>query len=210
MPQSPPPLSPAAIDPARITGLLLAGGRGSRMGGADKGLLPLHGEPLARHVLRRLRPQVGSLLISANRHADEYARLGAEVLADDEPEAYAGPLAGIATGLRACPTPWLLCVPCDAPFLPPDLAQRLGAAAGAADCPAAIACAAGRRQPVFALLRRELAGSLHEFLHAGGRKVETWLSQVGFAEALFDDARSFDNINLPQQLDALRLADPGA
>ena len=194
----------SGIDARRITGLVLAGGRGSRMGGADKGLLLLDGQALARHVLRRLAPQVGPLLISANRHADAYAGFGAEVVADDDPGAYAGPLAGIAAGLRACGTEWLLSAPCDAPFLPPDLARRLSAAALACDRPAAIALAAGRRQPVFALLRRDLLESLTSFLRGGGRKVETWLAQVGFAEAAFDEPGCFDNINLPEQLEALR------
>ena len=194
----------ASIDPSRITGLVLAGGRGSRMGGADKGLLDLQGLSLAGHALRRLAPQVGDLLISANRNLDEYARLGARVLPDAQPRAFAGPLAGIVEGLRACTTPWLLCVPCDGPWLPPDLAQRLGQAALGAGREAAIAVAGGRRQPVHALLRRELLESLLGFLRGEGRKVEDWLQAVGFAEAVFDDPRAFDNINLPQQLEALR------
>ncbi len=194
----------ASIDPSRITGLVLAGGRGSRMGGADKGLLDLHGLSLAAHAMRRLSPQVGDMLISANRHLDEYARLGARVLQDAQPQAFAGPLAGVAAGLSACTTPWLLCVPCDGPWLPPDLAQRLGQAALAAGRDAAIAVTGGRRQPVHALLRRELLESLLGFLAGESRKVEDWLGTVGFAEAVFDDPRAFDNINLPQQLEALR------
>ncbi len=201
----PPPPSPAEPIPRQqVTGLLLAGGRGSRMGGADKGLLPLHGRPLAQHVLDRLRPQVAEVLLSANRHVEDYAALGATVLRDADPQAFAGPLAGIAAGLRACGTPWLLCVPCDAPGLPPDLAHRLGAAALAAGSPAAIAEAGGRSQPVFALLRRELLDSLLDYLAGGGRKVETWLHSVGCVRARFDDPRGFDNVNLPQQLQALQ------
>ena len=199
--------APASIPSAHITGLLLAGGQGSRMGGADKGLLELQGESLAAHALRRLRPQVGELLISANRNLDEYARLGARVLPDAQPGDFAGPLAGMAAGLRACTTPWLLSVPCDGPWLPPDLAQRLGEAALAAGRDAAIAVAGGRRQPVHALLRSDLLESLLEFLRGDGRKVEDWLRTVGFAEAVFEDPRAFDNINLPQQLEALRAPD---
>lgn len=194
----------ASVPPEQITGLLLAGGRGSRMGGADKGLLQLRGESLATLALRRLRPQVGELLISANRNLDDYASLGARVLCDEQPQDFAGPLAGMAAGLRACATPWLLCVPCDGPWLPQDLARRLGEAALAAGRDAAIAVAGGRRQPVYALLRRELLDSLLDFLRSGGRKVEAWLQTVGFAEAAFDDPRAFDNINLPQQLEALQ------
>ena len=203
-PHATPGAAAPALEPSQITGLLLAGGRGARMGGADKGLLEVRGRPLAEHVLQRLRPQVGALLVSANRNPVEYARLGATVLADDDPTAFAGPLAGIAAGLRACATPWLLSVPCDAPFLPADLARRLAAAALAQAQPAAVAHAAGRRQPVFALLRRELLPDLLDFLRGGEHKVETWLARVGFAEAAFDDPACFDNINLPRQLDALR------
>ena len=195
---------PDTMSPAAITGLLLAGGRGARMGGADKGLLELHGESLAHHALRRLRPQVGELLISANRNLEDYASMGARVLADEQSQAFSGPLAGMAAGLRACTTPWLLCVPCDGPWLPLDLARRLGEAALTGERDAAMAVAGGRRQPVYALLRRELLGSLLDFLRGEDRRVEAWLRTVGFAEAAFDDPRAFDNINLPQQLEALR------
>ncbi len=198
------PSVPTTISPAEITGLLLAGGRGARMGGADKGLLQLNGESLARHALRRLRPQAGELLISANRNLADYASLGARVLPDEASQAFSGPLAGMAAGLRACTTPWLLCVPCDGPWLPLDLARRLGEAALSGGRDAAIAVAGGRRQPVYALLRRELLGSLLEFLRGEDRRVEAWLRTVGFAEAAFDDPQSFDNINLPEQLEALR------
>ncbi len=187
-----------------ITGLLLAGGRGARMGGVDKGLLDLHGRPLAAHVLQRLDAQVGALLISANRNLEQYAILGARVLRDADAQAFAGPLAGIASGLRACATPWLLSVPCDAPRLPADLASRLGAAALADGRRAAVACAAGRLQPVFALLRSDLLDSLQRYLEAGGRKVESWLDDVGYVRVPFEDPGCFDNINLPQQLQALR------
>lgn len=208
--------APAAVPAAQITGLLLAGGRGSRMGGADKGLLPLHGEPLAAHVLRRLRPQVGALLVSANRHAEDYARLaeqalpGSSVLPDEAAQQFAGPLAGLAAGLRACATPWLLSAPCDAPFLPADLALRLGTAAVTGGHRAAAAFAGGRLQPVFVLLHRELLDSLLRYLAGGQRKVETWLEQVAFVQAAFDDPAHFDNINLPQQLAALHQLPDGS
>ena len=193
-----------SIPREQITGLLLAGGRGSRMGGVDKGWLMLHGRPLAQHVLQRLRPQVGALLISANRHLEDYAALGAPVLRDPEDAAYAGPLAGIAAGLRACATPWLLSAPCDSPFLPADLAQRLGAVALAEGRQAAVARAGGRLQTVFALLHRDLLPGLQAFLRGEDRRVESWLKQVGAAQVEFDDPACFDNINLPRELDALR------
>ena len=210
MGESPRHAQPApSIARERITGLLLAGGRGSRMGGADKGWLMLHGRPLAEHVLQRLRPQVGALLISANRHLEDYAALGAPVLPDPDDAAYAGPLAGIAAGLRACATPWLLSAPCDSPFLPTDLAQRLGRAAVAEGRRAAVARAGGRVQPVFALLHRDLLPALQAFLAGEDRRVESWLNQVGFAQVEFDDPACFDNINLPRELEALR-AQPDA
>jgi molybdopterin-guanine dinucleotide biosynthesis protein A len=136
--------------PAGVTGLVLAGGRGRRLGGADKGLLALHGRPLVVHVRDRLSPQVQALLISANRHAADYAALGVPVLgdaaaglppaADGQPR---GPLAGMLAGLRHAPTPWLACVPTDAPALPADLVQRLAQAAAQAGAHAALAVTPG-------------------------------------------------------------------
>jgi molybdenum cofactor guanylyltransferase len=198
----------SALPVAAITGLVLAGGRGQRMGGADKGLQLLHGQPLAAHVLARLAPQVGALAISANRHVDTYTTLGAPwhapVLSDTLPD-FPGPLAGLLAGLQACRTEWLLAVPCDSPWLPADLAARLAAAARAQDADIATVTttnAAGvvSLHPVFALVRASLAHDLAAFLHAGERKVRAWYARHKTAEVAFADERAFYNINSLQEL----------
>lgn len=196
-------MSPAAGD---ITGIVLAGGRGRRMGGADKGLLPLKGRPLVAHVAERLAPQVGSLLINANRNRDDYARLGWPVIEDLLP-GQAGPLAGLQAGLAACATPWLAAVPCDAPRLPADLVPRLAAAL--AQRPGALAAAPfadGRLQSAFLLCRRECLPPLAGFLAAGGRKLEDWLRSVAVVEVPFADGAAFANLNTPEELALLESA----
>lgn len=183
-----------------ITGLVLAGGRGSRMGGRDKGLVLHHGEPLVAHALRRLAPQVDSVLISANRNLDRYAAFGHPVLSDDahlERVDFAGPLAGLAAGLAACNTEWLASVPCDAPAFPLDLVARLREAA---DLPmlaiaATGSAASGRRQPVFCVVNRWLLPGLRAFLADGGRRVGDWCRQQNAAVVAFDDEAAFANAN---------------
>jgi molybdenum cofactor guanylyltransferase len=192
----------------RITCLLLAGGRGTRMGGVDKGLQSLNGEPLALHVLRRLAPQSGSLLISANRHTGRYAELGAPfgatVIADTLPD-FPGPLAGLLAGLRAARTELVLSAPCDTPTLPDDLAARLAAALDAQHADIATVTTTDAHgtssiHPVFALLRTRLADDLERFLEAGERKVRTWYARHTTIEVAFPDERTFYNINSLQQL----------
>ena len=199
------------LDPSDITGLILAGGRGSRMGGVDKGLQNFNGVPLALHTLLRLQPQVGELMVNANRNLSAYESFGApvwpDVLAD-----YAGPLAGFLTGLERCETPWLVTVPCDTPLFPLDLVARLGEAAVRDG--AEIATAAAREedgqlrpQPVFSLLRLELLESLVRFTHGGGRKIDAWTAQhrtviVPF-DAPGDDPRAFFNANTLAELHQL-------
>ncbi len=186
-------------DPPRhaITGLILAGGRGRRLGGVDKGLLPLQGRPLVAHVLERLQPQVGAIVISANRHRERYAEWGCPVVGDELP-GYPGPLAGIAAGLRAATTPYLAVVPCDAPRLAPDLVARLYAALAEQQAEIAIAHDGQHVQPVFALLARVLLADLLAYLQAGGRGVEHWCRRLRLAIADFrDEAKSFLNINEP-------------
>ncbi|CAG9239079.1 Molybdenum cofactor guanylyltransferase [Paraburkholderia sabiae] len=191
-----------------ITGLLLAGGRGMRMGGADKGLQMLNGEPLALHVMRRLAPQAGSLLISANRHAERYAELSAPfhatVIADTLPD-FPGPLAGLLAGLRAARTPFVLSAPCDTPGFPADLADRLVAAldehqANIATVTTTDAEGNTSIHPVFALVRTSLADDLEGFLQAGERKVRTWYARHRAVEVAFPDERTFYNINSLQEL----------
>ncbi|MCA0176687.1 MAG: molybdenum cofactor guanylyltransferase [Proteobacteria bacterium] len=185
-----------------FTGLLLAGGAGSRMGGADKGLVRLHGQPLAAHVLARLAPQVGPLLISANRHAAAYAALApaARVLADATPGQ--GPLGGWLAALGACTTPWLATVPCDAPALPLDLVARLHAAALAQGADAAVATTGEGWQPTFALLRPQLAPSLAAYLASDRRAIRHWLARQRLAVVPFDDSAAFANLNTPDDLAA--------
>ena len=192
----------------QITGLLLAGGRGMRMGGVDKGLQPLHGEALAAHVLKRLAPQTGALLISANRHPDAYAALGAPfgatVVADTLP-GFPGPLAGLLAGLRASTTPYLLSAPCDSPWLPADLAARLAHALDSNQADIATVTTVDAQgdaclHPVFALLRTGLADDLSAFLETGERKVRAWYARHKTVEVVFTDERAFYNANSLQEL----------
>lgn len=193
---------------ADITGLVLAGGRATRMGGVDKGLQPHRGVPLARHALERLRPQVGALLVNANRHLEAYRAWGVDVLPDAQAD-FAGPLAGLLAGLRAARTRWLVSVPCDTPGFPADLVARLTAAAQAEDADIALAAtreADGRLQPqpVFCLLRTALAASLQAFLDGGQRKIDRWTAQHRCATVVFDDADAFFNANTLDELAALQ------
>lgn len=198
-------------EPAAVTGLVLAGGRGSRMGGVDKGLQLLRGRPLVAHVLQRLAPQVGPLLISANRNLERYQAFGHPVLPDADAE-FKGPLAGLQAGLQVCTTAWLLAVPCDSPRLPTDLAARLLAAAQAAGADLAMAASSDadggelRLQPAFCLLNRRLAGTLAAHLAEGGRRLQGWLLAQPHVVVPFDrpeDALAFVNANTMQDLAAL-------
>ncbi|MGF6411989.1 molybdenum cofactor guanylyltransferase MobA [Paraburkholderia sp. MM5482-R1] len=207
-----------SIPREQITGLVLAGGRGTRMGGVDKGLQPLHGEPLAAHVLRRLAPQTGPLMISANRHPDTYAALGAPyratLVADTLPD-FPGPLAGMLAGLRAAGTAYLLSAPCDSPWLPANLAARLADALDAnhADIATVATVDAGGEtslHPVFALMRTAVADDLAAFLASGERKVRAWYARHKTVEVVFADERAFYNANSLQELaDLERNRGPG-
>ena len=183
---------------AEITGLLLAGGRGSRMGGVDKGWVVFDGRPLVRHVFDRFAPQVGSVLISANRSIDDYRQL-AEVVTDEDAglalEAFPGPLAGVLAGLTRSGAEWLALAPCDAPALPADLVARLSENIG--EAAVAFPVAGGRTQPAFALVRRRALDSLRTFLQSGGRAMHRWYDAVGSVAVSFDDVGAFRNINEP-------------
>ena len=189
-----------------ITGLILAGGRGSRMGGVDKGLQNHLGVPLALHALLRLQPQVGHVLINANRNLAAYEAMGVPVWPDPIAD-YQGPLAGWLAGLEHCETPYLLTVPCDSPRFPPDLAPRLAAALVAADAEIAMAATLddGREQvqPVFCLLKNGLIESLIKFLNAGERKIDRWTAQHACVTVRFDDASAFANANTLDELRGL-------
>ena len=161
------------IDPRKeVTGLILAGGQGRRMGGQDKGLVTLAGKPLVSFVHERLTEQVAEVLISANRHLDDYRRLGARVVSDSEP-GYHGPLMGIYSGLRAATTPWVMVAPCDTPLLPADLVTQMASAMGRYHI--AVAHDGERLHPVVMLLQRELADDLGRALAAGERKIRRWI-----------------------------------
>lgn len=185
-----------------IHGLVLCGGRGSRMGGVDKGLQMLEGRPLAAHVIARLAPQAGRVLISANRNLDTYAALGHEVLADLAGFEFAGPLAGMLAGLHAMPADaWLLTAPCDCPHLPLDLAQRLLAVAQ----PHGLAFArAGREHPTHALLHARQREPLAAYLQSGGRAVLGWMAARPHGIASFEDEAAFANLNTLAELETPR------
>ena len=189
-----------------LTGLILAGGRGSRMGGVDKGLQIWHGLPLAQHVLRRLQPQVGALLLNANRNLDRYRDWGLTVVEDAAPQSYAGPLAGFLAGLERCTTPYMLTVPCDSPLLPSDLATRMGTALVAAGARIAHPRAGGRVQPVFCLMDSALRDDLRAFLASGGSKIDLWTARHPTAIVDFDDPAAFENINTTDDLQRLERA----
>ncbi|MGC9162780.1 MAG: molybdenum cofactor guanylyltransferase MobA [Thiomonas sp.] len=198
---------PLTIDRAEITGLVLAGGRGSRMGGVDKGLQPWRGLPLAQQVRQRLQPQVGPLLINANRHLDIYRSWGLPVVTDGPQPEFAGPLAGFLAGLDACTTRYLLTAPCDCPLLPLDLADRLGQGLLAVQARIALPRAAGRLQPVFCLMDTALRDDLRDFVAAGGSKIDQWTARHPTAIVDFDDAHAFENINTQADLQRLERTD---
>ena len=185
-----------------ITGLILAGGRGERMGGADKGWLMHGGRPLIVSVVERFAPQVGQLLISANRNVERYAALG-EVVVDIDPggERFAGPLAGVLSGLRRARSEWLAFVPCDAPSLPTDLVARLTRAATDAGAVAACARVNDRMQWVFALVKTSTGDGLAQSIAAGDRAMHDWLESLRAVAVDFDDARAFRNINTSTDID---------
>jgi molybdopterin-guanine dinucleotide biosynthesis protein A len=187
-------------DTPRVTGLILAGGQGRRMGGVDKGLQPLRGRPMVAWVLERLAPQVTEVIVNANQNQAEYARLGCRVVGD-EIGGFAGPLAGLQAGLKANVHPFLVTVPCDSPFLPRDLVQRLHAALIANHADLAVAKTGDQPHPVFSLVRESLAGHLTKFLAGGGRKIDAWYAALKVVEVPFDDQPdAFSNINTPADL----------
>jgi molybdenum cofactor guanylyltransferase len=187
---------------AKITGIVLAGGMGRRMGGVDKGLVELDGAPMVAHVLSRLAPQVGTVLINANQNPDRYALFGYPVVADAV-GGFAGPLAGLHAGMSAATTTFVVTVPCDSPFLPTDLVARLSHALLREDAQLAVAKTLEQPHPVFALVRRDVLPHLASFLHGGGRKIDAWYATLRIVEVPFDDAEAaFRNINTADELAA--------
>ncbi len=199
---------PAPLDRTDVTGIVLAGGLGRRMSadgsGVDKGLQPFRGRPMIAHVLDRFAPQVGSVLINANRNGERYRAFGWPVVADAI-EGFAGPLAGLHAGMSRASTEWVATTPCDSPFLPPDLVARL---AGAIDASAAageraqlaVARTGTQAHPVFALVERALLPDLQRFLESGRRKIDAWYAPLRVVEVAFDDEAAFRNLNTMQEL----------
>ncbi len=198
------------IDKSLVTGLVLAGGRGSRMGGVDKGLQIHQGVPMALHVLLRLGPQVGELMINANRNLGAYESMGAPVWPDALPD-YPGPLAGFLAGLERCDTPYLVTVPCDSPLFPDDLVARLAAALEAEGAEIAMAATREdgelRAQPVFSLMTASVMESLIRFTLSGRRKIDAWTAGHRTTLVAFDDVHAFANANTLTELQALQRHD---
>jgi molybdenum cofactor guanylyltransferase len=200
------------IPAEQITGVVLAGGRGSRMGGVDKGLQSHQGLPLAMHAVLRLQLQVGHVMINANRNLAAYESMGVPVWPDPL-DGYPGPLAGVLAGLEHCETPYLVTVPCDTPNFPADLVARLAGALQEADAEIAMAATREdgvlRTQPVFCLLKSALSESLVAFLHSGQRKIDRWTALHRVVEVPFEDAAAFFNANTVTELQQLQAGGPG-
>lgn len=183
-----------------VTGIVLAGGQGRRMGGVDKGLQLLHGRPMVAAVLARFAPQVDEILINANQNLDAYAAFGHRVV-PDAIGGFAGPLAGLHAALGAASHPFVLTAPCDSPFLPLDLCARLQKALGGNDL--AVAKTGDQPHPVFSLVRASVLDHLSKFLSSGGRKIDAWYSTLKVIEVPFDDeADAFRNINTREELNS--------
>ena len=186
-----------------VSGIVLAGGQGRRMGGVDKGLVHLRGKPMVAWVLERLAPQVGELLINANQNLEQYRDFGYPVVTD-EIGGFAGPLAGLQAGMKAAHHAFVLMVPCDSPFLPADLAQRLFSALNADHADLAVAKTGGQPYPVFALARTALLPQLTAFLEGGRRTVYAWYDLIKVVEVAFDDQeQAFTNINTTDELKSI-------
>lgn len=183
-----------------VTGLILAGGKGSRMGGVDKGLQAFRGKRLVDHVYERLVPQVGGVIINANQNQDAYRTFGVRVVSDAI-GGFAGPLAGFHAGLSVSKRPFLASAPCDSPFLPEDLVARLYARIDETGAELAVAKTGDQPHPVFSLMRRGVLDHLSDYLKGGGRKIDAWYATLNVVEVPFDDeAEAFSNINTLDEL----------
>jgi molybdopterin-guanine dinucleotide biosynthesis protein A len=190
-----------------ITGLILAGGRAQRMGGIDKGLIPFHGKPLIESAIKRLKPQVSTILINANRSITKYSHYGYPVLMDETPD-FSGPLAGFSVGLKHCKTLYLLTSPCDSPLLPTDLAQKMAVELESNNLELVFASLKeddGKvwSQPVFCLMKSDLQDSLNAFLSKGDLKIDRWFKVLRSGTVVFENAQAFANVNTPEELAAL-------
>jgi molybdopterin-guanine dinucleotide biosynthesis protein A len=195
------------ITSQQITGLILAGGRAQRMGGIDKGLIPFHGKPLIESAISRLKPQVGTILINANRSITNYSHYGYPVLMDERPD-FSGPLAGFLVGLKHCKTPYLLTSPCDSPLFPMDLAEQMAAEIEGNNLDLVFASSKeydGKiwAQPVFCLMKNNLYTSLDSFLSKGDLKIDRWFKELCSGTVVFESTQAFANVNTPEELAAL-------
>ena len=187
-----------AIPTNNITAVILAGGKARRMDGQDKGLITLHGRPMVDYIIHALQPQAGHILINANRNAEQYAAFGLPVIADMLGD-YFGPLVGMASGMNATDTAFIVTAPCDSPFIPDNLVETLYRALAENEADISVAHDGERMQPVFALLRCSLLPSLLAYLDEGGRKIDTWYGQQRLALADFSaSAETFLNLNTPE------------
>ena len=194
--------SPIPHPSSLITGVILAGGQGRRMGSVDKGLKPLRGRPMVAWVIERFGPQVDELLINANQNVETYASLGYRII-PDEIAGFAGPLAGLHRGLSEAAHELVATAPCDSPFLPRDLIVRLRSALDRENAQLAVARTGDQPHPVFCLCRKSVLPGLTEFLAGGGRKIDAWYSKLKVAEVRFDDeAAAFSNVNTEAELQA--------
>ena len=196
------------ITQQEITGLILAGGRGMRMGGVDKGLQTLQGKPMILHVIQRLQPQVDRIMINANQNQDRYREFNFPVCADEKND-YAGPLAGMQAGLIHCDTAYMLTAPCDTPMLPTDLVTQLATALEKSTADIAVANTKQhdriQRQPVFCLMKKTVLTDLTAALERGVRKVDLWLAEKNVVDVVFDDETAFANINTLEELNHIQL-----
>ena len=196
------------ITQQEITGLILAGGRGMRMGGVDKGLQTLQGKPMILHVIQRLQPQVDRIMINANQNLDRYREFNFPVCADEKND-YAGPLAGMQAGLIHCETAYMLTAPCDTPMLPTDLVTQLATALEKSKADIAVANTKQHdriyRQPVFCLMKKTVLTDLTAALERGVRKVDLWLAEKNVVDVVFDDETAFANINTLEELNHIQL-----
>jgi molybdopterin-guanine dinucleotide biosynthesis protein A len=193
-------VSPASRYPSPVTGVILAGGRGTRMGSVDKGLKRLRGRPMIEWVIERFAPQVDEVLINANQNLETYGSFGHRVI-PDEIAGYAGPLAGLHRGLAEAAHDLVATAPCDSPFLPTDLIRRLGTALSEQRAELAVAKTGDQPHPVFCLCRKSALPGLTEFLGSGGRKIDAWYSRLSVVEVLFDDQPdAFSNVNTEADL----------
>ena len=183
-----------------VTGVILAGGRGSRMSGQDKGLVEFSGKRLIEHVIAAFEPQVSTLLINANRNLSIYQAYGYPVIKDCHTD-FQGPLAGIEAALSVSKTPYLATVPCDSPYLPHDLVKRLSEALLGSDSELAVAGDGRRLHPVFCLMKTSLLDSLRQQLASGERKIDRWFKKIKMTRCDFEqESGAFHNINTPQDL----------